>query len=52
MKVKEFKEWFADFATGVPVEGTNSGQWKRLVAVVDSLEVEAVKAPVEKKTKE
>jgi hypothetical protein len=57
MKVKEFKVWFADYSAGVPVEGPNSGQWKKLQATVDSLEVEAPKpvvekAPVEKKTKE
>lgn len=53
MKVKEFKLWFADYAAGVPVEGPNSGQWKKLQATVDFLEVEAPKPVVaEKKTKE
>lgn len=57
MKTKEFKEWFADFAAGVAIEGPNSGQWRKLQTIVDSLEVEAPKpvvekAPVEKKTKE
>jgi hypothetical protein len=53
MKVKEFKAWFADFAAGIPVEGPNSAQWRKLEEVTNSLEVEAekpvVKAPVEKK---
>lgn len=50
MKVKEFKEYFAEFAEGIPVEGPNSAQWKKLKAVVESLVVEPVvtKAPVEK----
>lgn len=52
MKIKEFKEWFADFAAGVAIEGPNSGQWRKLQSAVDSLEVEAPKAPVEKKIKE
>lgn len=57
MKTKEFKEWFADFAAGVAIEGPNSGQWRKLQVIVNSLEVEALKpvvekAPVEKKTKE
>jgi hypothetical protein len=51
MKLKEFKEWFADFANGVPVEGTNSSQWKKLVTTVNSLEVEVVKAPAKEVTK-
>jgi len=53
MKLKEFKEWFAEFSAGIPVEGPNSAQWKKLKSVVETLEVEAekpvVKAPVEKK---
>jgi hypothetical protein len=56
MKLKEFKEWFTDFAAGVPVEGPNSAQWRKLQTVVDSV-VEAPapaekKAPVEKTVKE
>jgi len=50
MKLNEFKTWFADFAAGIPFEGVNSAQWRKLQAVVDTLEVEAVKVPVEKKT--
>lgn len=52
MKVKEFKEWFADFASGIPVEGPNSAQWRKLQSVAESLEEPvAVKAPVEKTEK-
>ena len=56
MKLKEFKEWFADFASGIAVEGPNSAQWRKLQAVVNSV-VEAPapaekKAPVEKTVKE
>jgi hypothetical protein len=54
MKLKEFKSWFADFAQGIPVEGPNSAQWRKLQATVESVEEAApapvaVKAPVEKK---
>jgi hypothetical protein len=38
MKVKEFKETFAEIAAGVPDQGANSGQWKRVVALVEKLE--------------
>jgi len=55
MKLKEFKEWFSTFAEGIPVEGPNSAQWRKLQTVVDSV-VEAPaptekKAPVEKAVK-
>jgi len=55
MNINEFKKAFAELADGVPVQGANSGQWKRLVSLVDQLEVEvskpvAVKTTVEKKT--
>jgi hypothetical protein len=52
MKLKEFKLWFAEFAQGIPVEGPNSAQWRKLQAIVESVEEPApvaVKAPVEKK---
>jgi hypothetical protein len=52
MKLKDFKEWFASFADGIPVEGPNSAQWKKLQSVVDSVvepEPVVAKAPVEKK---
>jgi len=41
MKIKEFKEWFNEFASGIPVTGTNGSQWRALVAKVEQLEVEA-----------
>jgi len=44
MKTKEFKLWFADFAAGIPVTGTNGAQWKQLLAKVEQLEVEPVAA--------
>jgi hypothetical protein len=50
MKVKEFKKAFEEIAAGVPEQGSNSGQWKRVVALVEKLEEEAVKAPVAQKT--
>jgi hypothetical protein len=52
MKLKEFKEWFAEFAKGIPVEGPNSAQWRKLQSLVESVEEAApvaVKAPAEKK---
>ena len=44
MKTKEFKLWFADFAAGIPVTGTNGAQWKQLLAKVETLEVAPVVA--------
>jgi hypothetical protein len=56
MKLNDFKEWFSTFAAGIPVEGPNSAQWRKLQTVVDSVvEVPAPaekKAPVEKTVKQ
>jgi len=50
MKLKEFKDYFAEFAQGIPVEGPNSAQWRKLQSVVESLEEDKLvaKPPVEK----
>lgn len=46
MNIKDFKNYFSSFADGIPVEGPNSAQWKRLKEVVNSLEEEVVEPKV------
>lgn len=43
MKVKEFKEWFRELASGVPTHGANHNQWRRVVEAVERLEDEVAK---------
>jgi hypothetical protein len=40
MNIKEFKTAFNELAEGVPYQGANSGQWRKLVALVEKLEEE------------
>ncbi len=43
MNVKQFKDWFTDFASGVSDAGTTHRQWAKIKEAVEKLTVEETK---------